>query len=436
MRRAILVTIDGWGTNLLGTYGNSLCETPSLDQFASKSIVFDRVMSSSSSLEEVLKSIATGQHPCERPLDGKVELAEFLQTHGKQSILMTDDPSVAELPWAQSFNELFCFEPSVQAPSDLESEASDWTETRLAGFIETALGELAKYAEQSGELPELTWLHLSGLSQIWDAPYEYRLQLCDDEDDPEPPKGTVPAKFQVDRQTDPDIVFGASCGAAAQGMILDQIWSWIDTFLDEVVDREACLVVVAGVRGYPLGEHHSVGLERTDLFSELIQLPLIMQPGNMAIGTRDNTLVQPMSLWASIAKWIVFEPEKQPCLNDEIDRRRLSQDLISSHLDTEAATHLSPSACIVATSNGYAIQVPRWSAVWLPKTLDVPENEELKTHLFLSPDDRWQQNDVTSRAVEIAEAMVETRKAWLKWLSEGGPQEGCPKLPDCLKKPV
>ncbi len=436
MRRAILITIDGWGTNLVGTYGNSLCETPNLDRFAANSIVFDRVTSSSSKLEEVLKSIATGQHPCERPLEGQCELSEFLQTLGKQSVFMTDDPEVAELPWAQSFNETFCFDPSNDGPNTDEGEALDWTETRLAAFVETSLGELAKFGEQSNGLPEWTWLHLSGLSRTWDAPYEYRQQLCDDEDDPEPPHGTEPAQFRVDRQTDPDDVFGAACGAAAQGMIIDQIWSWIDTFLDEVVDREQCLVVLAGVRGYPLGEHQSVGFVSEDLYSELIQLPLIIQPGRMAIGTRDDSLVQPMSIWTSIANWLIAEPEKQTDLVEQVDRRRLSKILFTPHLSESPSKQPLPVACLVATSNTFALQVPRWSAVWLSKTDSELGESGLTTRLFLSPDDRWQQNDVTTRATEIADAMAETRDAWLKWLSEGCLEDRCPSIADCLRQPV
>ncbi len=436
MRRAILITIDGWGTNLLGTYGNALCDTPYLDHFSARSIVFDRAYSSSSSLAAVLQSISKGQHPCEPPLPGKVELAEALQTIGKQSIFMTDDPEVASLPWVQSFNESFCFDPDIEESQSQECAKTDWTETRLAMFVETALGELARFCEQPDGLPDWTWLHVSGLSKIWDAPYEYRLRLCDDEDDPEPPRQSEPASFEVNRETDPDTIFGAACGAAAQGKIIDQIWSWIDGFLEEVVDREDCLVILAGTRGYPLGEHKSVGIVREDLYSELIHIPLIVQPGRMPIGTRDNSLVQPMSIWSTLIDWLTVDSDNRQFSDSEVARRPMSKNLVATQTGDAASPRSSQLACLIETANAACLQVPRWSAVWQPKedaeAMQLPEI----TRLYLSPDDRWQQNDATSRAHEISETMLEIRQAWLRWLSEGCPQDQRPILPECLTRPV
>ena len=349
---------------------------------------------------------------------------------------MTDDPEVAELPWAQNFNETFCFDPTKSQSASQEFEASDWTETRLAAFIETALGELAKFTDQSEGLPDWTWLHLSGLSKIWDAPFEYRLQLCDDEDDPEPPSSTVPASFEVDRQTDPDLIFGATCGAAAQGIIIDQVWSWVEAFLDEVTDRENCLVILSGVRGYPLGEHHSVGFSNKDLFSESMQIPLLLQPGKLPIGARDCSLVQPMTYWATIAHWLILDPDNQAALEAAMDRRPLTSNLLATHLESEKPTQRLPSSCFVSNATSAFLQVPRWTAVWRDSDDTGSMQPSLMTRLFLSPDDRWQQNDVASRASEVANSMSELREAWLTWFSEVGNRPAFPTLPECLKRPV
>ncbi len=439
MRRAILVTIDGWGTNFVGSYGNSLCQTPNLDHFAAQGIVFDRAYTSSPSVDAVLQSISNGQHPCERPLPGQIELAEVLQTLGKQAIFMTDDPEVAELPWVQCFNESFCFDPTQDDDGSLEQAASDWTETRLATFIEAALGELARFGEQADGLPDWIWLHLSGLAKTWDAPYEDRLQLCDEEDDPEPPHGIQPAVFEVSRDTDPDAIFGAACVAAAQAKIIDHLWLWLDAFLDEVIERDECLVILAGVRGYPLGEHRSVGFNCQDLYSELIHTPLIVQPGKMAIGSRDNTLVQPMSIWATVLNWLAIEVNEQATAATEIERRRLTVDLAAPHIDANSTNIMHPTLpamCVIASSESTSLQVPRWSAIWQPSRDSNAIVPTEMIRLFLSPDDRWQQNDATSRAMEISETMQYTRDACLQWLSEGCPAENPPSLPECLMRRV
>ncbi len=437
LRKAILITIDGWGTNFVGTYGNALCGTPNLDDFAAHSIVFDRAYTSSPSLDEVLQSISHGQHPFERPLTGQNELAEVLQTVGKQSIFMTDDPDVAQLPWVQSFNESFCFDPTQDDDGSEKQEANDWTETRLATFIEAALGELAKFAEQEDSLPDWTWLHLSGLSKTWDAPYEDRLHLCDEEDDPEPPHGVEPAAFEVHRETDPDAIFGAACVAAAQAKIIDELWSWIETFLDEVIDRNECLVILAGARGYPLGEHRSVGFVSQELYSELIHTPLIVQPGKMKIGTRDSNLVQPMSIWTTVLQWLTDDTKEQTFIKTEIERHRLSTNLIAPHLeDAKDSQQVLPVMCFVASSDSTSLQVPRWSAIWQPNH-DVDSITPTDViRLYLSPDDRWQQNNATSRAMEISETMQQTRDDCLQWLAEGCPIESQPSLPECLTRRV
>ena len=436
LRKAILVTIDGWGTNFVGAYGNSLCGTPNLDHFAANSIVFDRAYTSSSLLDAVLQSISNGQHPQERPLAGPIELAEVLQTIGKQSIFMTDDPAVAELEWVQSFNESFCFDPTQDEADSRDEEAADWTETRLAIFIEAALGELARFSEQSDGLPDWTWLHLSGLAKTWDAPYEDRLQLCDEEDDPEPPRGIDPAEFEVTRASDPDTIFGAACGAAAQAKIIDQLWVWLDAFLDELVDREECLVILTGVRGYPLGEHRSVGFLDNELYSELIHIPLIVQPGKMLIGTRDNHLVQPMSIWVSIIDWLGIGESQLQLAKAESEKRPLSTNLFASHMDTAISPPTLPPICYVAILETSSLQVPRWSAVWEQINDPTGMDSSEAIRLYLSPDDRWQQNDATSRAAEISEAMLNVRNAYSQWLIDGCPRDSAPTLPECLTRRV
>jgi len=388
-------------------------------------------------------------HPCERPIDEPRSLAELLQTIGKQAVFMTDDPEIAQLDFMQGFNEVFCFDPTDErAPLEIEDsegdseelsaakETAEWTETRLASFVEAALGELSRYAEHENGFPELTWLHLSGLARTWDAPYEYRTQLCDDEDDPEPPRGDNPASFDVDSKTDPDAIFGAACGAAAQGMIVDQIWNWIDTFLDEFVNREDCMVVLAGLRGFPLGEHHCVGLHREDLYSELVHVPLMIQPGIIAIGSRSDSIVQSMSIWTTLLHWLITESKFQEFVSQEVAERPLAANLLTMAQSELLLSDLQTQACLIATDTSAYLQVRRWTALW-NSSVDSKTNEHaFATRLFLSPDDRWEQNDVTSRAKEIAEAMEELRDAWQSWLSVGCPSSSRPALPDCLKRPV
>jgi hypothetical protein len=250
----------------------------------------------------VLQSISSGFHPNQPRLTGQIELAEILQTIGKQSILMSDDPGIAESPWAQAFNESFFYDPDQDTGREPFDELTDWSDARLARFTEAALGELSRFGDAPDGLPDFAWIHLSGLSKFWDAPYEYRLALCDD-DDPEPPHGALPLNFEVNRGTDPDVIFGAICGASAQGKVIDQLWEWIEAFLDQFADRKDCLVILAGTRGYPLGEHRSVGYSHQDLYTEMVHIPLIIRLGDMPIGTRPVRLIDVVRARCPVWAW-------------------------------------------------------------------------------------------------------------------------------------
>ncbi len=279
MRRVFLITIDGWGTNLVGAYGNPLCETPNLDETAARSTVFDRCWTNSLDLDEVLESISNGRHPIRPDSPETSQLAELLRSLGMRSCFLSDDSSLEDAEWLQSFDEVV--QPSFDDPDQPESEniPIEWTETKSAQFIEWAMGYLSELAESPAGLPEFVWLHLSGLTRHWDAPYEYRQRLCDPESDPDPSRTLVPIELEVDEKTDPDSIFQATCVAAAQGIVIDNVFEWIEACIEQLFAREDCLLIVAGVRGYPLGEHRSVGFARHRPYSEAVHVPLLVREG-------------------------------------------------------------------------------------------------------------------------------------------------------------
>ena len=59
------------------------------------------------------------------------------------------------------------------------------------------------------------------------------------------------------------------------------------------------------------------------------------------------------------------------------------------------------------------VAVPAWSCRW--STGEASDGTEThQVELFATPDDRWQQNEVSQRAIAIVEELVERRDAWLK----------------------
>ncbi len=440
MRRVLLITVDGWGTKLVGCYGNALCSTPNLDQIAAKGIVFDRCWTSSSSVKEVLASIITGRHPLGQAQSDTAFGTDALESRPLRSLFMTDDADLVGLPILDSLDEFLLIEPKSDSIESESAMAEEWTSTHLAHFVESALGELSQLNEQPGGIPDLVWMHLTGLGKLWDAPFELRTLLCDPEVDPDPPTGTQPISFEVCESSDLDQVFGATCIAAAQGIVIDELFGWINAFIDQLPDANECLLIVMGTRGYPLGEHHSVGYANKSPFSEMVHVPLIVHPRQNVLGSRDPRLVQPMSIGNTILDWL----QGEHALNTQVSRAARSRRPLYPSLLVEENTHngadqkLSADACLVETDTSTAIQIARWTMVWehSASSLAHPLFQSQNLRLYLTPDDRWQQNNVVTRAAEVAEALTAYTIAYRAWLKSGAPEDLCPEGDECLHRTV
>jgi hypothetical protein len=437
-KRVLVVTIDGWGTNLLGTYGVPICETPSLDQLASHAIVFDRFICNSMDPMAILNSMTDGLHPSIGDDKANFEIADlhrWIAATNRRSIFITDSRSVSETAWADLFSESLLIDTTLQGAElseeleptqhefeeyqTVQQEVDDdaWMETGLAQFIGEALAELADRQNDAEGLPDLIWLHLSGLTSAWDAPYEYRLALCD-EDDPRPTFGIEPVAFQVTSKTDLDEVFQAMCAAAGQARLIDQVWSWIDAFVEQFPEREKMAVVLCGLRGYPLGEHTSVGLatESQSLgasigfntpHSELVHVPLIIQPGYLPLGFRSGRLTQPISIRSFLEGWLTDTPYPPPSIEEQSD----SLEAGLSRYELLAESIRPDNSCWIQSTGYEAIYTTYWAALFDPSSGQLNE-------LYLMPDDRWQQNNVQNRVPEIFDAMMDLRRQWLQWTTD------------------
>lgn len=454
--RVFIVTIDGWGTNLLGTYGISLCETPALDDFAAHAVVFDRYLSCASDVRVVLQSISDGLHPSlsiQNPEQSASDLQGWISTTKRRSIFITDCRNVSETAWADRFTESILIDVSTDEADpmdeaegvqdrqtvDQEVDQDAWMDTKLAQFVGEALVELSDRQNDEEGLPDCVWIHLSGLTSCWDAPYEYRLSLCD-EDDPRPSFSREPIHFEVTKSTDLDEVFQAMCAAAGQARLIDHLWSWIDAFIEQLPDRDQLAVVVAGTRGYPLGEHACVGLQEmttndenaADLgapYAELVHVPLIIQPGFMPLGYRNRRITPSTAVRRFIEDWLS---------GLEVSRSPTELQMLGPGLETQEISILDDlnaeyESCWIESESCDSIYTQYWAAIFDPASGEVAE-------LYLMPDDRWQQNDVANRASEIAGGMIDLRSQWLQWKITSL-QQPCDKviMPvpiDCLRQPV
>ena len=390
-RYVLIVTVEGLGTNLVGCYGGAIAPTKNLDSFACRSIVFDQFWADTIRPVDVLESMWTGKHFASRSIDLEGECSTLLD----RAMLITDSTEIVEESTRGEFGSVLL----VDAVSDDSDEDAPTQITRL---FEAALGQ---WATQLEDFPIL-WIHSRGLNGDWDAPYEYRCVMCD-EGDPEPPFGTDPGQLTITEETDPDEVFGFACAMGAQAMAIDDAWSMIEEILGELGIADDCLQVLAGVQGYPIGEHGCVGQSAGALYAETLHLPLVVRPGDqLDVGVRVPFIVQPNSIWKTVVGWMGD-------LKEAVHSDAMCTDLVSEIEALPAELWPIKNQIAYSCVEGQVhVAVPAWSCRW--SSSEIPDGTETqRVELFATPDDRWQQNEVSQRAIAIVEELNECRDAWL-----------------------
>lgn len=353
-----MITIEGWGVNLAGCYGNSLLPTPNVDRLAAHGILYDQFWMHSIHLEPNLKAI----------VDGLPTLDRWLTA--------SDSPDAIEM--LKQIENLDCLE--VIPSSDQES------------FEHLLTNSLECWLEQRDKTPFL-WIHSKGLNGTWDAPYEFRQLMCDSQD-PDPPLDQVPPELVLSNDFDPDLLFGYACGAGAQSLGIDQGLGLILQTLQEFGISENCWISMAGILGYPLGEHRRVGLSDrskgfadknypiADAYSERLHTPWITRPAQeMDLGVRVNQLHQPSHL----GRWI----------------EKITQ--AGGSLVSDEPSPLGQLAWATGVDE-IALCTERWSARF--DTSGNPEgriwlSDERLGEVYCFPEDRWQQNEIANRVPEV-----------------------------------
>ena len=475
INRAIIVTIEGLGCNLIGAYGSSISPTPNWDQFASQGIVADQFWMDSPSAIDVLDSLWTGTHRVDTNRRSGMSHA----SHEDQT-----PPSFA----TPGFFVTDCEDAFTLAQKRLRGEQALFIPRESEGlaFEQLLTFALEVWIQHFDEWPWL-WIHSRGLNAAWDAPYEYRLRMCD-EGDPDPPRDIEPPFVELPENADPDIAFGWSCGAGAQAIAMDESWRWIDRCLEELSIAERCLVVLAGLHGFPLGEHGVIGAKRTpnglqrhpidspdgeppsstegckgiDVYAERLHCPLILRPGaHVDLGRRFSQFIQPQHLLHWIDTWLQDRPvdetdegDYDSSESDPVKERVKSDwDPVASFWECGLARDQWPATLRSALALGdmdVALMLPSWSSRWAWTRSDATENDRVDAmgagnertgvhpsalialenifhpnlhrrdgwtlqgvELYVLPDDRWQQNEVSGRAAAVVESMLPILRAWL-----------------------
>ena len=300
----IVLTIDGLNSFMLGLYGNTMLETPALDQVASTGITFDFAMSHSCELADSM-----------RRLFATDDESNVSQCVAGRSVFVSD--CAAAVQCAQEAQ----FETIIDIGSELDSAnhvANEIGQTRAATFFSHAL-EAVEQIQQG----DLLWLHFSGLSQTWDAPLSLRKQFVGP-DDPDAYDSHEPPSQSFDSEVDdPDLLVSIQAALTAQVAIIDQLLEVLLKFVAEHPVASKSHLAITSPRGFSLGGGGQIGIG-TSLTSESVHVPLLFsvtgenvaQCNEEFSNVRSHSLIQNSLIGKLIGQLTAGEPDAvQPFLD-------------------------------------------------------------------------------------------------------------------------
>ncbi len=347
---------------MLGLHGNTSVETPAFDRLAVESTSFDFAFAPSCDSHRIFESMFTDGR--DQPITATVE---------GSSKFVSDCSIAIEAAESAQFDSIVAI-PATTVHAAAQSAA----QTQAANFFAAAT-EAAETLCQG----DLLWLHYSGLTGAWDAPLAMRQQF-QSLDDPEPYADVKPPQFAFDaEQDDPDLLVSVQQSCFAQVAIIDGM---LGIFMDQLTQLEigeSAVAIIAGLRGYELGEHGYVG-PASNLYAQSLHVPLLMRfpDGDEATkNRRSHRLIQT----STIGDWI---------LNSQG-----AKDQCEIIMDKDAPP------IFLSSKSAASVQTAQWKFLrW------TDEDGVIFEQLFAKPDDRWEVNDVARRCPQIVEELEELLK--------------------------
>jgi arylsulfatase A-like enzyme len=431
----LVFAIDGLRPSALGAYGNTSFATPQLDRFAAESFLLDCCYAPTCELSGVYRAIWQSAHPLRPPnfplpvpvrdrerdetltLDAaQLSLPRLLSARGYETILISDDACQFTDDPASSFGAQVC----VATPNaESVSRAHEIAQTELARLFAAACDaiqgrtSLPVVDNFRRDRPRLVWVHSRGMYGPWDAPPYLQESLLDEGDLPALDEVTSP-EVELSPASDPDTAFRYHCGYAAQVMVLDTCWAAVMETLAAATPANPWLVVLLGLRGFPLGEHGRIGGVDPRLYGEQMHVPWLMRfPTRQGALTRSPALATHMDLL--------------PTIVDAMDgcATRFQADVDGTSILPLIAHLQAPWRDWLLATNpagGAAIRTPNWclrqDAINRPDSTQ-GLNSPAEGELFVRPDDRWEANDVAKLCPEVVEQLADATSDVARQLCEG-----------------
>jgi arylsulfatase A-like enzyme len=418
----VAIVLDRLHAGYLGCYGNTWIATPAFDRLAAEGFLFQQAIIDSPDLADAYEAMWRGTHAAERGGEGgrasAPSLAELARRSGARTVLVTDDPAIANHRAAEAFDETVELDATDDDVSRDAEPAREVEKTHAARFFAEASEHVVT------DQPFFVWLHTRGLGGAWDAPPAFRERYVD-EDDPPAQTFTRLETRRLPPDVDLDERFGLAQAYAGQVTLTDVCLGGLLAHLDETGLADNTAVLIISPRGIGLGEHDDVGTSDRRLNAEIVQVPWLLRlPKSYGKLRRPQALVQPCDVYHTLAELLGAAAPAEGWGRSVIP------------LCTGRPTWRD--RALVGGRNSVGIRTAGWyrlegrrtaaegsaSAEGAATAEGSPGDEAaLAPQLFAKPDDWWEVNNVAGRCPEIVDRLGEVRRQTAEALAAGKPVE-------------
>jgi membrane-anchored protein YejM (alkaline phosphatase superfamily) len=366
--RVVLLVADGLQAAAIGPYGNDWIDTPHLNEFANKAVVFD-------------------SHFADLPVTSDPSTIRRLR-HAFGG-LSTDAGD-----WFEFVRDAKVVTNWIKADIQSQAASSQYQNEAIDRFLKCENG--------------VTGIECVGLTPPWSISEEIltaSFQDWDLNDEPEPMVDPQPGLIDVD-----DDIARESLQRTYAAAVL-QFDQWIGDLMSRL-SNDDLVILTAGV-GQNLGEHGLVGEELPWLHEELVHLPLIVRlPKLQQAGRRVGHLTQSIDIGPTVMKAVGISPPNNAH----------GVDLLPLCRGAAAIREYVCSARQIGDRAEFAIQT-------MHEKLLVPQGDPNRRSMyFVKPDDRYDAADLLQANQERAEALEKVLFAYVAASQQPGPLDR-PALP-------
>ncbi len=484
----IVIACNGLHLGFLGPYGNGWIETPHLDRLASEGVVFDHHFAENLTTLPTHRSWWTGRYGFPEPEEGwtplrhdELLLPDRLHASGVRSALIADNPYLREPGngYGRGFDDVVWVrgagydpfvsaddprarrvrvdqEPGLRLPPAEDPDRARWMDrwtqflrnravfpndkvetTNVARTVRSAVEWLERQARDGG--PFFLWLDLFSPHGPWDPPQPFRDQyasyepdefeageegdLVDEGEDADIDLEEVPVLIDVppgpvgDVLSEEELLRLRRTYAGSVSLLDDRLGVLFDT-LQRLGRLDDTWIIFTADQGEPLGEHGYVRRYRPWLHEELVHTPFMVRaPKGQWGGKRHRALVQTVDLLPTVLSALGRPAAEDVHGHDLLPLVRGDRAKVRDY------------ACMGMDVEEYAIRTLLWHFI-LP--IEVDPDEPRRPQLYRKPEDRWEQDDVIERNVEVAEHLELQLRRFVDAVRGGDPRD-LPSLRDIAR---